>query len=54
MDDKLKEMLDVNIDDIEAKGKKRRNKNKTILAVVLLAAVVVSVCCYCGFMTKKY
>lgn len=54
MDDKLKEMLDVNIDDIEAKGKKRRNKNKTILAIVLLAAAVVSVCCYWGFMTKKY
>ena len=54
MDDKLKGMLDVNIDDIEAKGKKRRNKNKTILAVVLLAAAVVSVCCYWGFMTKKY
>lgn len=54
MDDKLKGMLDVNIDDIEAKGKKRRNKNKTILAVVLLAAAVVSACCYWGFMTKKY
>ena len=54
MDDKLKEMIDVNIDDIEAKGKKRGNKNKTILAVVLLVAAVVSVCCYWGFMTKKY
>ena len=39
MDDKLKEMLDVNIDDIEAKGKKRGNKNKTILVRRLLYAI---------------
>lgn len=54
MDDKLREMLDVNIDDIAAKGKKSGNRNKTILVFVLLVVVVVSACCYWGFMTKKY